>query len=227
MLVKDESVNARHADMGAAEAERAKTLAWLQEQTKDSIYVSDDDNSPTNFERQLGTPLHHSVVETKLKKLNHHLFFEAHPFNNTKRIMLKELPNGTNRKIMVYEAGMIPEHSIMQAVIKETLHPDVVRSKFHIDRKDLTKHEIKPHEFNEDGTLRELGEVIWDDTVPQVGIERTKIPWAERVRGYRTMLMILVHAGAITRHQAEKEFGSANRAEWAGHMGKREKTTPW
>lgn len=227
MLVKDEATSARHVVMTEAEAERDQKLQWVLKQTEHAAFVRDDDTSPTNLERQLGRPLPDHVVEAKLRKINPQLRFEVHPYNPSKKIMFRSLPDGTQQKLMIYESGIIPEHSVMQAVIKEALHPDVLRGRFHIDRKDLTKHEVRPHEFNEDGTLKQLGDVVWDDTQPQVGMQRTKIPWAERIRGYRTMLAILVHADAITRFDAEKEFGSANRAEWAAHMGRRDKETPW
>lgn len=130
---------------------------------------------------------------------------------------------------MLYEKGIIPERSWMQAVIKESLSPEIFdpNKRFHIDRKDLTKHEIIPAKFAPDGTLLQEPDVIFDDTEPIVGMERRKIPYCEKIRGWRTMLAILVSAEVITPHQAETTFGADNTPEWAAKMGRAPVTRPW
>jgi len=226
MLIGDSSLQERHNTMTQAEEARANILTWVKDQLKDSVYVADDTVSPTNAERQMGRPLPAVEVERRLLKLNHNLRFEHHPYNKTKKVMYYVRADGTKQTIMPYENGIIPEHSIMGAVIKETLDPAVAQNKFHIDRGSLPKHEIRPHEISEQGDVK-LGDVIWDDTVPLLGMKREKIPWCERIRGYRTMLVILVHAGYITATQAEQAFGSVNRPEWQKHMGKKDHKLPW
>jgi hypothetical protein len=227
MLVNDSSLQAKHNTMTQAEQARDNVLSWVREHLKDSVYVADNATSPTNVERQMGRALPVAEVERRLLKLNSNFRFENHPHNKTKKVMYYVRPSGEKQMIMPYENGLIPEHSIMGAVIKETLEPTVAQSTFHIDRKSLTKHEVIPHEFDENGNLKKLGDVVWDDTVPILGMKREKIPWCETVRGYRTMLVILVHAGYITTTQAEQAFGSVNRPEWQKHMGKKDHKLPW
>jgi len=226
MLVKDSVVLEKHDRLTAAEQARSEVHDWLKNQLETSVYVSDDKTSPANFERQLGLPLSTREVERRLRLLNTKLLFEAHP-NPTKKAMYFLQADGTKQYIMPYENGLIPERSVLQVVEKETLDPAVVLGKMHIDRGSLTKHEIRPPEFNEDGTVRHPGDVIWDNTEPILGMRRDNIPWCEKVRGYRTMLVILVHAGLITVTQAETAFGSDNRPEWQHKMGKKEHKLPW
>lgn len=226
MLIVDSQKAAEIAESNARAAARQQTFNWIKEQTKDSVYLQDPDRAPTNFEYQMGRALSVHEVERRLKKLCPKLVFENNPYNQSKKAMYYILPNGEKQLIMPYENGVIPEHSVLQGVIKETLSPEIVGGgilsrPFHIERADLTKHEVRPHEFDEQGNLTRPGDVIWDETEAQVGMERTRIPWAERIRGWRTMLFILVSAGLITPTQAENAFGSSDRPEWQHRMGKK------
>lgn len=231
MLVKDSEKVAQHAEMLAAEKERQRTYDWLKDQLRTAVYIDESGNDRTNAGRQLGRALLVGDVEKRLKKLVPRLRFEF-TLNPFKKYMFLEMPSGECEKLMLYESGRkgpIPEHSIMQKVIKEDLNPDVVggTKPFHIDRKDLPRHEVRPHEFDEQGRLKRLGEVIWDETEPIVGMQRRAREWNEAVRGYRTMAAMLVKLGLTTPDAVERAFGGADRPEWAHAMGKREKETPW
>lgn len=219
MLIKTPDMIEAHDAETAREAELAKQAAWVQGQLEDAIFVKDEDNSPTNYARQLGQPLVDSVVEQKLNKVLPYLRFEHHPHIKDKKVMYHLHPDGRLEFLMAYERGIIPERSVMQAQVKETLAPAVLAAgKLHIDRSDLAKHEVRPHEFNADGTLKKLGEVTWDDRDTRPGMARTKIPWFEAKRGYRQMFAMLVAMGHLTRTQAEQAIGGDNRPEWARAM---------
>lgn len=230
MLILNEQQLAEHDRTAKAEQERDKTAKWLRKQLETAVYIENSGNDPTNFEKRMGRALPVGEVEKRLKRLIPQLEFE-HTINPFKKYLIFVKPDGTREKLMVYEsgrAGLIPEHSIMQPVIKEDLDPAVVESRFHLDRKDLPKHEIRPHEFNkETGELKKLGGVEFDDREALPGMKRTRTAWSEAIRGYRTMAAFLVASGYLTPTQAEAAFGNSNTPEWASKMGRRGSETPW
>ena len=229
MFIKDEVKTAQHAEQVHKEKHLDQLVQQTAREVRDSHLVSDPDNSPSNFDRQLGKALMDHEVEKRLKRICPNLRFENSPVNPSKKWMWFEFPDGSRFKVMNYEKGLIPEHSLMQQVEKEVLDTDVLLGKYHLNRYDLPKHEIIPHEFNEDGSLKKLGDVIFDDRETRPGLKKVRIPWREVIRGYRTMVAMLRHCGYITVADAEREFGADNRSEWAIHMGKRsrDEKTPW
>lgn len=50
--------------------------------------------------------------------------------------------------------------------------------------------------------------------------EIVKIPGRELFRGWRTVLIMLMYFGILTRTEVEKNFGSCDRPSWAHHTGK-------
>lgn len=225
MLVKDEQKSKEHAVVAAREAYRDKLEGWVKEQLKHAVYVRDNDHSPTNLVRQMGRSMSATQVETLLKKLCPRLHFLENPNNLTKKAMYEQFPDGSLKLIMSYESGTIPEFSVMQPVLYETVDPGVFDPKHVTARYDLTKHEIRPHEFDEQGNLKRLGGVEFDDTVPLLGMKREIIPWREAIRGWRTMLTILVHSGHITIPDIQRIFGDSSRREWAIKIGKHAKSS--
>lgn len=232
MLVKDSAKVAEHQFRGLVEAERAKRQAWVLHQLKDGAVIGNADSDPTNFESRLGKVLPDWQVEAKLRQLEPNLIFEEVPApgggRSTKKKMFV-LRGDKKELLMLYEKGMIPERSWMQAVMKESLDPAILSpdKPFHLDRKDLTKHEIIPAQFAPDGSLLAAPDVQFDDTVPMAGMIRRKMPYNEKIRGWRTMLAILVSAQVLTPHQAETHFGADNTPEWAAKMGRAPITRPW
>lgn len=219
MLIKTPEMAQVHDTEALREAELTKQADWVKSQLEDAVYVQNNDTSPTNYARQLGQPLVDTVVEQKLAKILPQLRFDFNKNNPTKKAMYLLKPNGELEFLMAYERGIIPERSVMQEQIKETLDPAMLGAgKLHIDRGDLAKHEVRPHEFNADGTLKNLGEVTWDDRDVRPGMTRTKLPWFEAKRGYRAMAALLVGMGYISSTQAEQAFGRDNRPEWARAM---------
>jgi len=229
MLVADSALQERQKEILEAERQRQETLSWLRRELDPGLHVRQGGTDPTNAERQTGRALSQTEVEKRLTKQIPQLRFLPSA-NPSKKYVCFLKPDGQLLKLTLCESGLtglIPEHSIMQAVIKEELDPDVVRGRFHIDRKDLPKHEIVPHEFAEDGTLTKEGGVLWDPTQPIVGMKREKRAWSEVVRGYRTLAAMLVSMGYMTPTQAEIAFGSVNRPEWQKRMGKKDHILPW
>ena len=221
MLILDPAKIDQHTQEEAREREMERQALWVKDQLQDAIYVSNDDTSPTNYQRQLGKPLTDKVVEAKLSKLLPYMRFIPHPKVKDKNCMYQLHPNGTLEFIMAYERGIIPERSVMQEQVKETLDPAMLQAgRLHIDRGDLPHHEIKPHEFNADGTLKELGNVNWDDREVRPGMKRTKLPYFEAKRGYRQMFAMLVAMGHLSPEQATQALGTDNRPEWKKAMNK-------
>jgi|SRR5579883_2784268 len=216
MLIVDSQVAPRLAAGNFREQKVDQLQKWIEDQTANAIYLKDDDLSPANIERQFGQKLSATELETKLKKINPNLIFET-IVENPGHKRLSELRRGEKVIICTYPNGIIPEHSFMR--VKEEVVQDMnfynsTTATFHLDRKDLPKHEFVE------------GEGIKWDGLP-LGFKKVLIPWGEYLRGWRTVLIRLVEAGAATPTQVEKIFGSDNRPEWAAHMGKQNIELPW
>lgn len=225
MLIRDEAKQLDHGFLEAAEEKRAGVEAWVKNELANAIFLNDP-YDPTNAAARWGRAMSSDEVEKRIKKLVPDAKFHVNPRNLSKKYMTVE-NRGT---VLVYENGRIPERSIMSRVLKETMDPSILRKgKFHIERADLPKHEVVPHVVTANGDVfhEGLGHTIWDPSRPIPGMIRTEIPWSEAIRGWRTMLAKLVKDGLTTPAAAEREFGSDNTPEWAGAMGKRDKSRPW
>lgn len=198
MLLNTSDNALRTAAFKRKEQQREQIKQWVANAEKNCKYVDDSSNDPTFAARRIGKPMHHDVLEAKLKSLNPRINFIWNQFNSTKKVLLF----GKDR--IPYEAGIMPERSIMGRHTEEVPIAEVFDNpKFVLDRKDLRKDGKNP----------------WMRTVTQ--------PWREEVRGWRTVLIKLVAMGAITPTQAELMFTPADNPEWQNSMGKAKHDLPW
>ena len=153
-----------------------------------------------NIGQRLGRQMFPKELEKRLQNLNPNLYFEVIPENPTHKRASILVPDG-KKHLVVYENSLMPERSIPKIRTMEVPDPTFT----HLDRKDMPK---------DPGALRP-------------GWRRVQIPWGESKRGWRTVLVRLIQAGAITVTQAETEFGSDETPEWRQHTGKGEFTTPF
>lgn len=227
MILTEEKKN-RHAFLQDVEQHQQGLADWAQNQLNDNVWVRDKDTSPTNAAARLGRPMSVETFEEKLLQLNPNFFFQPIPGNpKNKRLLLRQ-PNGDLEYIMVYESGrdenghakLIPEYSIIDEVEDQVLDPKVHTGGFRLNRYDLPRHEVIPHEFDSQGNLTREGDVIFDPTDPQPGMINFKRPWREKVRGYRTVLVLLVTMGVCTITDVERIFGPGTSREWAAKLGK-------
>ncbi len=154
-------------------------------------------------------------LEAKLLKLNAAFHFEHNEFNPTKK-MIYLVDRRGKVPLFPYESGVMPERSIMNT--KEEMVPvdDVFdNNNFKMNRKDL-------------------GKQTWDEekkeftsSTPNPYLRKVLIPWSEKTRGWRTILIKLVIAGVITPRQAEESFGAADNREWQNSLGKASHNLPW
>ena len=184
-----------------------------------SVWIDSEEN-PTDILKRLGTPMTHLELEARLKKLTGELHFEDHPDNwrrkalpgtwlsgslplsytTPKRVAYRVLPDGSRQYLFAYEAGIMPEYSILRRISLDRWDGKTT----HIDRKDLGR-DLKP------------------------GTKRLDLPWREEVRGWRTVLVRLIQCGILTVEQVERTFGSGKTASWAAKTGKRDRSLspPW
>lgn len=188
------------------EKQKAEIVSFIERETSNCVMLNDPDSSPANAARQLGRGYVTRDFEERLLLLNPNFIFTPHPTNPTKRCLYFTDRRG-KRFICAYESGFLPEHSIFSVKRKEVW--DGVTT--HINKKDLPKHEVTP-----------TG-VVWGGMTP--GFKKVDIPWNEVTRGWRTVLVKIVGERIATPTQVESLFGSANRAEWAKHMGRSNQKT--
>jgi hypothetical protein len=153
-----------------------------------------------NAEERMGRPMWPSEFEQRLKRLNANLFFEVIEGNPSKK-RLSVVDQRGKHFVAVYENSLMPERSIPRLRVMEVPEPNVT----HIDRKDLSS----------------------DPEALRPGWRKITVPWGEKTRGWRTVLVRLIGNGLITVAQAENEFGSDETPEWRQHTGKGEYTTPF
>lgn len=204
-LILDSGRLSVHRKRAISEASRDRIAAIVKQQTKDEVYISDWANSPANVQRQMGHPMASLDLERRLHKLNPALLFLPNPKNLSKMSIYVRYP-GEIVRLGAYENGVMPEYSIHAVKSEETWDTSVD----HLNRRDLPKHEWNPH----------LGEFEFDPTQPLLGFRRTDVPWSEVVRGWRTVLLIVMMEGIVPLYAIEQEFGISDRPQWRVHTGR-------
>jgi len=216
MLLHTENNSPLHALEAQKDKQREQMKAWVEHQTGNAMYLDDPLTSPANALARIGKSMKSEDMEKKLKKLNHSLHFEYNSFNSSKK-MIYLVDRRGKTPLFPYESGIMPERSIMN--VKEEYVPvkDLFDNpKFVMDRKDLGPQKLVPGK----------GFVAAEGTKNPY-MERVLIPWSEKIRGWRTVLIKLVISGAITPHQAETSFGAADNREWQNSLGKAKHSLPW
>lgn len=201
--------NPAHVRRDSVEVQRQKTRDYIAEQTQYSVYLNSAKDNPSVWERQLGRAFTTPELENRLKKLNPNLCFERHPFKPDKKC-LYHIDQRGKQFICAYENGFSPEHSVMRTKTEEVWNGDT-----HINKKDLPKGEFVPGRG-----------FIWDSPV-NPGFKHVEIPYGERIRGWRTVLIKLLASGLCTINSVENIFGCDDTAEWKQHTGKGKTGIPW
>ena len=226
MLIRDEATQARLAYEREQDEELDGILRKVREAQRQSSLLTQADLDPTDFEARQGRALPDHEVEMRLCRINPNFVFTPHPKNPTKKLMYLKAPEGL-RYVMPYEAGKIPENSILELTSEYALTPEGAKQGFEINKADLPKAEITPHEFDEAGRLTKVGGVEFEQGKALPGLQELKIPGRTVVRGYREMLNWLMIRGFITLADAEREFGTQNNYSWAAATGRTQRVTPW
>lgn len=199
MIIYDEAGLARKNAITNMERSIENRIAGCEQEVKDAPHVSRMANIPA----RVGTPLFPADLETRLLKLNPHLGFEVIEGNPThKRIFIVDQRGKV--PVCVYENSLMPERSVAKVKILEVPDPRFGV----IDRKDMPNLEKDPDAL-------------------RPGWRRVAVPWGEKTRGWRTVLVRLIQAGLISVAGAENEFGSDETPEWRQHTGKGDYTTPF
>lgn len=256
MLINDTDALARQRRLGEMEIVDDQMLAWIRNELMFSECIDDPDTSPLLTMKKIGTPMIHSEMERRLKKLNPNLTFEWSGVCigvSQAKVAKLLMPDGTKRTIFTYDSGMMPERSTWRSVTKWLPDPFYKPNRFDEDIKDW---EVKPRSDDDiaelmdglgipyvrstEGSNPSWSEVKdtnhwWlyfelvrkDENSGRAGWIKEVVPVGESVRGYRTCALMCVAAGVITAQQAEKAFGSDNTPEWKQHTGKGPITRPW
>lgn len=197
-LVLDSDDRRRHQKAGGYESFREQRLRSLaQELESNSVSVaSDDGHDVSNLLAQMGAPMTSEEVQKRLKKCNSRLHFIRSPqFPELTGVylILDEVEHdgsGGFRKKLKHlfgmESGVMPEFTVKHKIKKK------------VPNKDL---------FGRGGTFERGGKFVLHDKP-----ERDKIDWVEvdtyagETRGWRTLLVRLLHMRLITRHDVETYF---------------------
>jgi len=209
MLTLDTAQLERQKKQVAVERHRQEVTEWVADQTRLAVDL-DDPTNPCNVAYQMGKEMLVEDLERRLKKLNPNLQFIVHPERSWIKCVYKVDRIGRHY-LTSFNNEKMPEHSIRAMKTEDVRDTSV----WHVDRKDLPKHEWDGEKW------------VFDKSSPQPGMERVNLVWWEAFRGWRTILLQLVKVGALTPSQVEREFGADNRPEWAGHLGKQALVTKW
>lgn len=201
-----------------------KKQKWCQAQIENCPVVNADGVKYTDIMQQMGRELSSEELERRLSKLNKNLRFETNWRNHTKKALYRiQNINGELQKefLCAYENGVMPERSVMKQVLKEVMDPEFLGGRQTIARSDLPKYEVVPDEKSPLGQ-----DIVFDPDAKRPGMKYEVQGHGEAIRGWRTVLLALVNTKAITVNQAEREFGSDNRPEWAYKTGKQKEAVP-
>lgn len=211
--VLDSASLARQAEYLRREAEEDRFRAWVNLETINSMYLADERYDPTNAPARLGRPMSSSDLESVLSRLNPSLRFIWGGLNTSKKWLARALPDGSLERLFPYEAGIMPERSIMSRKRLEVPDPSVLRPgptgfMGHIERSDVP-----------DGTGAPDG--------PAPGFRYVDVPWREEVRGWRTVVLRLIVLGLISPADAERAFGHDQTPEWSSRVLGHDARRPW
>lgn len=185
MLVKDTDKIASHVARLKKEQYYEKLRLWERDKIENTIYITDKDLSPGNWDKQRGRELTTETFEKKLLKILPNALFATLPKNTSKRCVYRILPSGQAEHLCTYENGRMTEHSVHK--IKEEdvmdINPTNTDAITHIERADMPKCEW-------DGT-----QWIFDKSRPLPGQSRVEVAGGEVSRGWRTVLLRLIQAG--------------------------------
>ena len=199
------------------EKHKQQLIDYTKEEMSHLVFLEDKLIDPTNNEKQLGTPLTSQELEKKLSTiLPSNITFIDHPWNPTKKAIVRVNAFNSLETICPYERGFMPEHSVMQLVEKEVADVDVLARRKSISRKDMPKSEFVPGQG-----------FVFDPTVTRPGFKRIKQVGREVKRGWRTVLLKLIHEGLVTITEVEKVFTPDVTASWQQHTGRRNNNLPW
>lgn len=201
MLIKDTETLQKHEYGRQNELDVAQTTAAKLAPVRDARFVADPSTARDNEELQRGTPMSSAELERRLKKLNPAFEFEFVDGNpGMKRLIVPY--DGQRCIVCLFHHPVMPEFSVMDTREEEIVDAPLVHYKGddtmrpYLNRKDISPNNPNP----------------WT--------RKVKIPWRERTRGWRTVLLICVKWGLLGVEAVEQEFGAADRPSWQHHTGK-------
>lgn len=202
---------ARQRKAHAREKLRQRDIDNLNRLLQNSILLDKMDKDPTKATNQMGRVMLSSQLESIVRKLCPSLSFRDNTFIQSKAGIGYIDENGWHT-VTVYEKGYMPERSILRS--QEELVPDLSyeASNRPLDRKDMPKGKLDPVK----GWTYDPGTVL-------PGWKKVRHPYGEAVRGWRTVLLQLIHHGFTTPTAVENILGPDNTAQWAAHTGKQSK----
>ncbi len=198
MIINDTETSARKSLIIQREAAQDNFMRSCANEVKDHVHVPRIQNA----EERIGRPMLPETFEAALKKMNSNLVFEVIPENTShRRVSVVDARGKT--PICCYPNSILPERSIPRLIVKEVPHPTFTGAGVH--RSDFSK----------------------DPEALKPGWRRILLPWGEKRRGWRTVLVRLIQAGLISVAQAEAAFGADQTPEWHQYTGKGEFTSPF
>jgi hypothetical protein len=183
---------ARDRYMGQVQAQRQRAVDWAQQQLG-YIQVAGNAHGPTNPTAQWGEPKSVSSLGALLRQINPRLHLDPTPEKGFYSIALEQKDPTTKR--------LTKQHLFCCGAAAGGLLPEYsVMESMEIELPNMDNRMAK----FDPATLR------------------TKSLGAEKIRGWRTVMVRLVHDGFATPTQVERLVGPSPRLSWAAHLGKRD-----
>lgn len=210
MLIKDTPLQERHQILDPIVKHQAQVAKMLDDELRNCVYTEDMEWNPANPTQQLGQPMTHQQLEVRLAPhIPSGFVFDDDLTATNKRALYRVTPEGRER-VLRFERGLMPEHSIMRVKVDWVRDP----AQKHLEAADHKAAHVT------------VGGLEWEPGAQRPGwIKVTKL-WGEIVRGWRTVLIRLVQEGVIPISVAES-FGGDDRPTWAAGLGKRQLTLPY
>lgn len=217
MLVKDEAVQVSQARALQAEVRRQRMADYAAAILNSGRYFGNNPEDMARPDKNLGTPLREDIFLKKLSKIvdGGTVNVELHPTNV--HIKFLSIPGHPTVRKMSYicepQNGILPEYSTIS--VRKVKKYDLNAT--HIDRADLPKGE-EVEVTGEDG--ERFRKWVYDEDTLRPGQYWAYEPHMEVLRGWRTILALLIQEGILSPERVEREFGVAQRASWKALLGK-------
>jgi hypothetical protein len=190
MLIIDEGTAKRHKQAKVVERTREVTTSGAYHEARDSRWVEDKKRSVANPEHQMGRRLTATEFMNKLRKINPDITMSPHP------------------------GVFAPKDSQFHKLNKDkaVLHLTTSGQKVFLF--------VVEGDYMPEWSTMATSTVRVPDYKPEGMWKPVEIPWHKTKRGWREVLIMLIHKHLIGLEAVEREFGAGNRPSWKILTGK-------
>lgn len=234
MIIKD-TVSLEREQKGLAQERAAAQVYDAIDQLKKGEIQGDLHDSFLNPQRQLGRSITAKQLEDILRRISPNFIFEQAPNPTKKRLKFQVPGEAEPRYICLYEASIMPEHSVKNGMYKWEPDLDYALGHRTLERAEVRGEPVSLQEAHD--LIQNLGpqgakaELLkkresqgLNDPDYRPGFKKVLVNWSEAIRGWRTVLALVMLTGYVTGEDVYKAITPIHdpatvRESWAKACG--------